>query len=156
MWVFTILFCKLCQIFLNYQRKTLGEKLILFLGLFFLRFYIFISIERGREGERGEKHQCVRETSSGCYWSAPWPAQILQPRHVPWWGMELATFRFARWQQTSHTGQSFLALPRSSSWSKGLIKAHVNIHRTIPKTEPMTFHNTVSWISSIAYGTTMS
>ena len=26
---------------------------------FFTRFYLFISRERGREGERGEKHQCV-------------------------------------------------------------------------------------------------
>ena len=33
--------------------------LFIFLNSIFLRFYLFIFRERGREGERGEKHQCV-------------------------------------------------------------------------------------------------
>ena len=32
--------------------------LILFFGLFFKDF-IYLFLEKGREGERGEKHQCV-------------------------------------------------------------------------------------------------
>ena len=33
----------------------------------FLRFYLFTFREKGREGEReGEKHQCGRETWTGC------------------------------------------------------------------------------------------
>ena len=31
----------------------------LILGVFFLRFYFFIFRDRGREGGKGEKHQCV-------------------------------------------------------------------------------------------------
>ena len=34
---------------------------------FFLRFYVFIFREKGKEAEReGEKHQCERETMMGC------------------------------------------------------------------------------------------
>ena len=50
--------------------------------LFFLRFYLFIFRERGKEGEReGEQHRCVRETSKSeilihCLLNSPhqWPA----------------------------------------------------------------------------------
>ena len=39
---------------------------------FFLRFYLFCFRERGREGEReGEKHQCARGISVGCFLHAP-------------------------------------------------------------------------------------
>ena len=57
---------------------------------FFHRFYLFIFRERGWEGEReGEKHQCVvasHMTSAGDL--------ARKPRHVPWWGIELATLWF--------------------------------------------------------------
>ena len=48
-------------------------------SLFFLRFYLFIFRERGRDGERDEeKHQCVRETSTdwsrlACLQPGTWP-----------------------------------------------------------------------------------
>ena len=44
---------------------------------FFFKDFIFR--QRGEEGEReGEKHQCVREVSTGCLSNVPGP----QPRHV--------------------------------------------------------------------------
>ena len=40
----------------------------------FLRLYLFIFRERGREGEReGEKHQCTGEMSVSCLWYVPHP-----------------------------------------------------------------------------------
>ena len=59
---------------------------------YFLKDFIYLFLERGREGERG------RETSvSGCpkctlYWG-PGP----QPRHVPWLGIKPVTLWFAGW-----------------------------------------------------------
>ena len=51
--------------------------------------------ERGGEGERnGEKHQCVRDTLISCLSYHPNWGPGLQPRHVPWLGIELATFWF--------------------------------------------------------------
>ena len=60
----------------------------------FKRFHLLIFRERGREGERGEKHQCVRETSVGCLLQAPNLRSGLQPRHVPRLGIEPATLWF--------------------------------------------------------------
>ena len=38
----------------------------------------------GKEGEReGEKHQCVRDTVTGCFSHAPNWGPGPQPRHVP-------------------------------------------------------------------------
>ena len=63
--------------------------------LFQTRKYIYISKdfiyrlrererERGREQEReGEKHQCGRDTSTGCLLHAPKGGPGPQPRHVP-------------------------------------------------------------------------
>ena len=46
----------------------------------------------GREGgKEGEKHWCVRDTSTGCLSHTPNQGPGLQPRHVPWLGLELAT-----------------------------------------------------------------
>ena len=43
-----------------------------YIGKFFLRFYLFIFRERGREGEREEeKYPCVRNTSLGCLLHSP-------------------------------------------------------------------------------------
>ena len=51
----------LSVLFLYVLFKRRGEALPF---LFFLRFYLFIFRERGREGERqGEKHQCEKETT---------------------------------------------------------------------------------------------
>ena len=50
---------------------------------FFLRFYLFTFREKEREGERGERHRCVRDTWISCFLHAlnwgPGP----QPRHLP-------------------------------------------------------------------------
>ena len=47
----------------NYTKCSLGEKLKFFKPygyFFFLRLFIYLFLESGREGEReGEKHQCV-------------------------------------------------------------------------------------------------
>ena len=53
------------------------KKAVMFI---YLRFYLFIFRERGREGERqGEEHQCVRETSIN---TCPDQGRDVQPRHV--------------------------------------------------------------------------
>ena len=58
-----------------------------FWGFFFKILFIFR--EMGREGERkGKKHQCV------CLLHTPNQRPGLQPRHVPWLGIELETFWF--------------------------------------------------------------
>ena len=67
--------------------------------IFLKRFYLFIFRGRGKEGEReGEKHRCVREISM-CGWLLHTPnwGPGLQPRHMPWRGIELATFWSAGW-----------------------------------------------------------
>ena len=72
--------------------KSLKNKSILYI---FRRFYLFIFRERGREGEReGEKHWCVRDTLISCLSHSPNWGPGLQPRHVPWLGIEPAAFQF--------------------------------------------------------------
>ena len=63
----------------------------------FLRFYVCIFRETGREGERGEKHPCKRETSTSCLSYLPDWGPNLQPRCVTWPGIRWATFHSARW-----------------------------------------------------------
>ena len=59
--------------------------------IFFLKDSIY-SRQRGREREReGEKHQCVRDTWLPLTHTPCW-GPGLQPRHVPWLGIEPATF----------------------------------------------------------------
>ena len=59
---------------------------VCFFFVFFLRFYLFNSRERGREGEKG------RETSMcGYLLRAPYWGPGPQPRHVPSLGIEPAT-----------------------------------------------------------------
>ena len=59
------------------------------LSLFFFKI-LFISRERGKEGDReGEKHQCV-VASHMSHTGEPG----LQPRHVPWLGIEPSAFQF--------------------------------------------------------------
>ena len=55
-------------------------------------FYLLIF----REGKAGRKRG--RETSMcGCLWSTPYWGPGLQPRHVPWLGIELVTLWFTGW-----------------------------------------------------------
>ena len=53
---------------------------------FFLRFYLFTFREWGRREKEGEKHSCV----VAFYWGP-----CLQPRHVPWLGIEPETLGFS-------------------------------------------------------------
>ena len=65
------------------------------LSHFLKRFYLFIFRKREREGEKeGEKHWCVRKTVR-CLSYAHKRGPGLQPRHVPWPGIEPATFQLA-------------------------------------------------------------
>ena len=62
------------------------------IALFKKRFYLFISRERGRKGEReGETSMC------GCLSCAPYWGPTPQPSHVPWLGIKLVTFPFTGW-----------------------------------------------------------
>ena len=56
----------------------------------FFKIYLLIFRERRREGERErEKHQCLSRIPCGGFG--------LQPRHVPWLGIELGTLWFSGW-----------------------------------------------------------
>ena len=83
---------KLCKFSLPQFLDLWNDNTSLIEGFFFLTFR-----EWRREGEReGEKHpcaRCVRETSIGCLSDAPNQGPGPQPRHVPWLGIEPATFR---------------------------------------------------------------
>ena len=69
----------------NFKLKLFFQE---FLWLFFFKDFIYLFLERGREGEReGEKHWCVRDTTISCLSRAPTWGPSLQPRHVPWLGM---------------------------------------------------------------------
>ena len=63
-------------------------------GVFFKDFiYLFIFREWGGEGKRVEKkHQCVVASHTPHYWGPS-----LQPRHVSWLGIKLATLWFTVW-----------------------------------------------------------
>ena len=78
-------FCGVCQIAIN-QQCMFVQKTYNFLK----RFYLFIFRERKGGRKRG------REPSiCGCLLCVPYWGPGLQPRHVPWLGMELVTFCFA-------------------------------------------------------------
>ena len=72
-------------------------------SILFSKFLNILFIYSQREGERdGEKHQCVRETLiriASC--TRPTQGPNRQPRHVPWPGIEPATFYFAGWCSTN-------------------------------------------------------
>ena len=75
-------------------------------SFFFFRYYLFTN--RGKGRERG------RETSMcGCLSCAPYWGPGLQPRHVPWPGIELATpwsavQHWIHWASPTTAGFSFL------------------------------------------------
>ena len=68
----------------------------------FAIYWIFLLktlfLERGEGGRKGEKHRCVRETSADCLLHTPSWWSSLQPRHVPWPGIEPVTFHFIGWR----------------------------------------------------------
>ena len=58
-------------------------KMFNYIVLFFKDF-IYLFLERRREGEReGEKHPCVVNSRTHPHWGC-----VLQPRHVPWVGIQ--------------------------------------------------------------------
>ena len=68
----------------------------MFIDFIFLIFYLLFR-ERGREGERGEKHWWVRETSTGC------EATLAHPQLGTWPATQAcapATFWFTGWIST--------------------------------------------------------
>ena len=85
------------------SRRTYAKLLIVVISrdgtirTFFERYFIYLFLERGKGGrKRG------RETSiCGCLSRGPHWGPGLQPRHVPWLGIELVTLWFtARAQST--------------------------------------------------------
>ena len=55
---------------------------------------IYLFLEREEEGEKGEKHQCERETLIGCLLLAHNWGPGPQLRHVSWLGNKRVTVRF--------------------------------------------------------------
>ena len=71
--------------------------------LFFLKSFIYLFLEIGEEREKErEKKICVKAkhhlVSS---WTCPNQGPGPQPRHVPWPGIEPATFHFVGWHSTN-------------------------------------------------------
>ena len=60
----------------------------------FFKGFIYLFLE-GKDGREGEKYQCV-VLSRGPHWGSG-----LQPRHVPWLGIEPATLWFAAHSQST-------------------------------------------------------
>ena len=56
--------------------------------------YLLLEREEGREKGR-ERHPCARDTWIGCLLITPNWSPGPQPRHVPWPGIQPATFQFA-------------------------------------------------------------
>ena len=65
------------------------KRLSLPLLLFFVRFYLFIFRERGRDRERGREISMCGCLSCALHWGPD-----LQPRLVPWLGIRLVTLWF--------------------------------------------------------------
>ena len=62
--------------------------------------YLFMYQERGREGEKGEKHRCEKEKSVASP-TRPDQGQNVPPRHVPSLGIKPANFHFEGGQPTN-------------------------------------------------------
>ena len=74
----------------------------LFLFFNFQNFYLFIFRKRGRRKRGREISVCC------CLLCAPYRGPGLQPRHVPWLGIELATLWFAACAQSTELHQAGL------------------------------------------------
>ena len=84
-----------CPTFLFLKKGSFNREITLY---FLKRFYLFIFREGERKGEReGEKHWHVRDTSVDCLSHTHNQGPGLQPRHVPWLGIEPVTFQFTGW-----------------------------------------------------------
>ena len=96
-----VIFC--CLIGENWQHSfnvpflfCMSEVEPLFL---FLKYFIYLFLERG---EGREKHQSVVASHSPPHWGPG-----LQPRHVPWLGIESVTLWFAVLNSLSHASQGW-------------------------------------------------
>ena len=85
----TPFFIKLSSLFSSLSHHAIQFPLWDHFFFFFLRFYVFIFRDRGREEEReGEKHLLVASHTRRNWGLIP------QPRHVPWPGIKAEAFRF--------------------------------------------------------------
>ena len=66
----------------------------------FFKIIFSCFLRDGEGGRKGEKHQCVRDTSMGCFSHAPNRGCGPQPRHVPWLRIEPPIFQFEGWCPT--------------------------------------------------------
>lgn len=71
--------------------------------------------ERGREGEKGEKHRCEKEKSVASP-TRPDQGQNVPPRHVPSLGICLVTFGFIGLSHTSQGKMLISCSCYSPSW----------------------------------------
>ena len=69
-------------------------------NFFFLRFYLFFF--RKRKGGREIRRHTLM---CGCLLQSPYWGPGLQPKHVPWLGIELVTLWFAGWHSPTEPYQ---------------------------------------------------
>ena len=77
---------------------SVSTNLCLFSAIFFIGdfVYLFLESREGRKKKR-ERNISVQDKLIGCLSHAPNRGPGLQPRHVPWLGIKLATFWLAGW-----------------------------------------------------------
>ena len=87
---------------------------------FILRFYLFLEEAKGRRKRRRETSVCA------CLLRAPYQGPGLQPRHVPWLGIELATLWFAGWHSV------YWVIPaRAGLLKRYIVSCHLQIMRVL-------------------------
>ena len=103
--------------------------------LFFKKYFMYLFLERGEESEKAWETSIERETLIGCLTHTPERGAGLQPRHVPWLGMEpgaqftephqprrTSLFFKHIWEHTIHSFCALVVSPRNiyssdSTWA---------------------------------------
>ena len=83
-----------------YQFNAIPTRISMTSFFSFLRFYLFILREKGREKEQERNTDMQKKYWSIACCTPPDQGPGPQPRHLPWQGIETVTFWFAGWYPT--------------------------------------------------------